>query len=160
MTFVRLSDNSELNQTPKLESFAADRFKGGQYNHWDMKQLGIKANLPDLLAAILPRQIREIDERLPVRQRLCDRYRSAFKDTGIRLVQQVDDCVDACHLFTIGVPANIRDKVINILNENGISVTVNFRALPDLAYYASRNATCYYKCYLKKWHRLDTLRAR
>ena len=129
-----------------MSAKAADRFKGGQYNHWDMKQLGIKANLPDLLAAILPRQIREIDERLPVRQRLCDRYRSAFKDTGIRLVKQVDGCIDACHLFTIGVPVDVRDKAINILNENGISVTVNFRALPDFAYYASRYPEAELRC--------------
>ena len=135
---TKLYENMLETRLHGMSATAVDRFKGGQYNHWDMKQLGIKANLPDLLAAILPRQIREIDERLPARQALCDRYRSAFKGAGIRLVQQVDDCVDACHLFTIGVPANIRDKAINILNENGISVTVNFRALPDLGYYANK----------------------
>ena len=40
-----------------MSAIAADRFKSGQYRHWDMGRLGVKANLPDLLAALLPPQI-------------------------------------------------------------------------------------------------------
>ena len=36
---------------------AADRFQRGQYRHWDMELLGVKANLPDVLSAYLPPQI-------------------------------------------------------------------------------------------------------
>jgi UDP-4-amino-4-deoxy-L-arabinose-oxoglutarate aminotransferase len=121
-----------------MSATAVDRFKGGKYNHWDMMQLGTKANLPDLLAVLLPRQINEIDERRPMRQALCDKYYSAFENTQIRLVEKVQGCKDACHLFTIGVREDFRDEAINILNENGISVTVNFRALPDLTYYSDK----------------------
>lgn len=121
-----------------MSATAVDRFKGDQYNHWNMKQLGIKANLPDILAALLPKQINEIDAKLQKREALCDRYRTAFLGTPLRLIQPLEDCLDACHLFTIGVPAAIRDTAINILNENGISVTVNFRALPDLSYYGEK----------------------
>lgn len=121
-----------------MTATAVDRFKGGRYNHWDMMQLGTKANLPDLLAVLLPRQIREIDERLPVRQALCNKYRAAFENTPIRLVEKVEGCQDVCHLFTIGVREDLRDKAISILNDNDISVTVNFRALPDLTYYGDK----------------------
>ena len=33
-----------------MSAGAIDRFKLGGYRHWDMKQMGMKANLPDLLA--------------------------------------------------------------------------------------------------------------
>ncbi len=121
-----------------MSATAVDRFRGGKYNHWDMKQLGIKANLPDILASLLPRQIREIDDRLALRKELYNKYHNAFANSPIRLVQQLEDCTNACHLFTIGVEEELRDKAISILNENGISVTVNFRALPDLSYYGEK----------------------
>ena len=34
-----------------MSAIAVDRFASNRYNHWDMKRLGTKANLPDLLAA-------------------------------------------------------------------------------------------------------------
>jgi UDP-4-amino-4-deoxy-L-arabinose-oxoglutarate aminotransferase len=121
-----------------MSASAIDRFRGGRYNHWDMRNVGVKANLPDLLAALLPAQIATIDKRLPERQALAARYRAAFADTPLRLPADIADCTDACHLFTIGVPASLRDIAITTLNEAGISVTVNFRALPDLTYYRER----------------------
>ncbi|OXT02645.1 DegT/DnrJ/EryC1/StrS aminotransferase [Notoacmeibacter marinus] len=119
-----------------MSATAIDRFKGGKYNHWGMEQLGVKANLPDLLAALLPRQIETIDELLSQRHALAGRYRAAFDGTGLRMPAIVEGATDAAHLFTIGV--NERDRVIAILNNAGISVTVNFRALPDLGYYAKK----------------------
>lgn len=119
-----------------MSATAVDRFRGGRYNHWDMNQLGVKANLPDLLAALLPHQIETIDTRLDERHALAARYREAFEGAGLRLPAPVAGAVDASHLFTIGVED--RDRVIAMLNEAGISVTVNFRALPDLGYYRER----------------------
>ena len=46
-------------------SAIADRFLSGKYNHWDMNRLGTKANLPDLSAALLPKQIGSSDKRCP-----------------------------------------------------------------------------------------------
>jgi UDP-4-amino-4-deoxy-L-arabinose-oxoglutarate aminotransferase len=118
-----------------MSASAADRFKGGRYNHWDMARLGVKANLPDLLAALLPGQIASIDDKLRQRQGIVERYRAAFSGTPLRLPSTIDRCLDAHHLFTIGVPEPLRDRIISQLNDAGIAVTVNFRALPDLTYY-------------------------
>lgn len=65
-------------RTHGMSAMAINRFAGGKYNHWDMERLGTKANLPDLLAALLPRQISTIDERLPQRQAVAQRYRNAL----------------------------------------------------------------------------------
>jgi UDP-4-amino-4-deoxy-L-arabinose-oxoglutarate aminotransferase len=119
-----------------MSATAIDRFKGGKYNHWGMEQLGVKANLPDLLAALLPRQIDTIDEQLLQRRALANRYRAAFEDLNLRMPVPVVGATDALHLFTIGL--NARDCAIALLNNVGISVTVNFRALPDLGYYAKK----------------------
>jgi dTDP-4-amino-4,6-dideoxygalactose transaminase len=118
-----------------MSAMAADRFAGGKYNHWDMARLGAKANLPDLLAALLPTQIKSVDSRLPERQRLADRYRFAFSDGPLRLVKQLQQAKSAEHLFVIGVPNGKRDAAIALLNEAGIGVTVNYRSVPSLSYY-------------------------
>ncbi len=129
-----------------MTASAVDRFKGGRYNHWDMTRLGVKANLPDLLAALLPSQIETIDGRLPERQALSERYREQLSDTPIRLPGRSVNSLDACHLFAIGVAEGCRDRAIFLLNDAGISVTVNYRALPELRYYGDRYPEAAERC--------------
>ncbi len=121
-----------------MTATAVNRFAGGRYNHWDMKRLGIKANLPDLLAALLPAQIRTIDARLQQRLEVVRRYDEALANGPFRQLGAVAGCTSAAHLYVIGIPSGRRDEAIAILNEAGIGVTVNYRALPELTYYRAR----------------------
>lgn len=118
-----------------MSAIAADRFTGGRYNHWDMMRLGTKANLPDLLAALLPQQIASIDERLPHRKSVADRYRAAFAGGPLRLVKQLQNCKSAEHIFPICVPGGRRDEAIKALNDAGVPVTVNYRSVPGTTFY-------------------------
>jgi dTDP-4-amino-4,6-dideoxygalactose transaminase len=121
-----------------MTAIAVDRFAGGHYNHWDMVRLGTKANLPDLLATLLPSQIRTIDERLPARRAVADRYRNAFDGGPLRLVERLPNCLSAEHIFPIGVPGGERNSAIAALNGADISVTVNYRAVPGTRFYKAR----------------------
>lgn len=122
-----------------MTATAVDRFAGNRYNHWDMKRLGIKANLPDLLAALLPPQISSIDARLQRRLDIAARYDKAFAGGPLRMLGAIEGCVSAAHLYVIGIPSGRRDEAIAILNEAGIGVTVNYRALPEVSYYRTRH---------------------
>jgi dTDP-4-amino-4,6-dideoxygalactose transaminase len=121
-----------------MSAGAADRFKGGLYRHWDMTRLGVKANLPDLLAALLPPQIETIDARLPRRETLARRYEDAFRGTALRLVAGAKGALHARHLFAIGVPAPVRDRALALLGEHGVGATVNYRSVPTLTWYRER----------------------
>lgn len=121
-----------------MSAGAADRYSRGTYRHWDMARLGVKANLPDLLAALLPRQIDTIRERLRIRTAIANKYKEALADTPIRTVKIQNRAVSAWHLFPIHVAPDRRDEAIAILNENGIGVTVNYRSVPTLSYYAQK----------------------
>lgn len=123
-----------------MSAGAADRFKNGTYRHWDMETLGVKANLPDLLAALLPNQIASIRERLPQRHALANYYRSVFADSGLRMAAIEQGVNSAEHLFPIHVPASIRDTAIAALNARGIGVAVNYRSVPTLSYYRRKYA--------------------
>jgi dTDP-4-amino-4,6-dideoxygalactose transaminase len=117
---------------------AIDRFRDGEYRHWDMEILGCKANLPDLLAALLPEQIETVDQRLPRRQTIAQRYRAAFADGPLELHRVHAACVGAEHLFPIHVPETCRDEAIAILNAAGIGCTVNYQAVHATHYYSRK----------------------
>jgi UDP-4-amino-4-deoxy-L-arabinose-oxoglutarate aminotransferase len=117
---------------------AVDRFSGGRYNHWDMILLGTKANLPDLLAALLPPQIETVRQRLPLRQAIANRYREAFAELPVRLARVLPGCSTAEHLFPIHVNPAVRDQAIMALNSRGVNVTVNYRAVPFTTYYKTK----------------------
>jgi UDP-4-amino-4-deoxy-L-arabinose-oxoglutarate aminotransferase len=117
---------------------AADRFQRGQYRHWDMERLGVKANLPDVLSAYLPPQIATIRQRLPARQAIADRYREAFERTPIRMARLAPGSDSAEHIFPIHVPPPVRDEAIAALNLREIGVAVNYRSVPTLTYYRNK----------------------
>ena len=117
---------------------AADRFHKGSYRHWDMAMLGVKANLPDLLAAYLGPQIATIRDRLPERQAVANRYRAAFRETGVRMQKVLPGCESAEHVFPIAVPESVRDEAITVLNGREIGVAVNYRSVPTLTYYQEK----------------------
>jgi UDP-4-amino-4-deoxy-L-arabinose-oxoglutarate aminotransferase len=121
-----------------MSAGAADRFSEGQYRHWDMETLGVKANLPDVLAALLPNQIETILERLPMRQAIADRYREAFEGTGVTVPRRVQGCVSAEHIFPIHVDPEIRDSLLLALGDSQIGATVNYRSVPTLTYYRTK----------------------
>jgi UDP-4-amino-4-deoxy-L-arabinose-oxoglutarate aminotransferase len=121
-----------------MSSGAVDRFKTGGYRHWDMERLGIKANLPDLLAALLPPQIATVDERLLKREQVALRYERAFANFPIRMPRTLANSKHARHLFVIHVPPTIRDDALMRLAKRKIGCTVNYRSVPTLSYYRTK----------------------
>ena len=121
-----------------MSAGAVDRFKGGHYRHWDMLRLGTKANLPDLLAALLPPQIETVRDRLPIREELCQRYEEAFSGAPIRTAKTLQHAVSARHLFPIHVKPEWRDEFIYRITQNGVGATVNYRSVPRTSYYKGR----------------------
>ena len=121
-----------------MSAGAIDRFKQGGYRHWDMARLGAKANLPDLLSCLLPPQIKTVDRKLERRSELAAIYEAHLSDAPIRLQKLVGNAKHAHHLLAIHVPPNVRDKVLDLLGDHGIGVTVNYRSVPTLSYYRQK----------------------
>jgi UDP-4-amino-4-deoxy-L-arabinose-oxoglutarate aminotransferase len=121
-----------------MSAGAADRFKAGQYRHWEMDHLGTKANLPDLLACFLPDQIKTIDERLGVRELLADKYENAFKSSKIKFPKINSKVVHSRHLFPIYVGKSARDESLLALGNSNIGATVNYRSVTSMNFYKSK----------------------
>jgi UDP-4-amino-4-deoxy-L-arabinose-oxoglutarate aminotransferase len=121
-----------------MSAGAADRFKAGQYKHWGMDHLGTKANLPDLLACFLPDQIKTIDERLPLREKIAQNYEKALLGSGILVPAVMPGIVHSRHLFPIQVGSKVRDQVLLKLGEMQVGATVNYRAVTTMNFYRQK----------------------
>lgn len=112
---------------------AAERH-GGEYEHWDMVELGYKAPMTDIDAAVLLPQLDRLDDQRDARERRVDRYEEHFSDVdAVDLVERSGQ--SAHHLLTIRVPEELRDKVLTGLGEEDVGCTVNYRAVHTLEYY-------------------------
>jgi UDP-4-amino-4-deoxy-L-arabinose-oxoglutarate aminotransferase len=129
-------------------SKAATERHGKSYQHWDLVELGYKANLTDLDAALLRVQLPKVDDKRDQREAIVRRYESLFREALARrlpiaskngvpfLVERRGKSTH--HLFTIQPPAEMRDAMLSKLGEKGIGVAVNYRAIHLLTYLQER----------------------
>lgn len=121
-----------------IDKSAADRYTK-LYKHWDMPLLGWKYNMDNIQAALLLGQLKRIDELWKRRDEIYMRYEEAFKDLkDIKLMKSVANSRHARHLFTLHAPTKRRDKILAALQERGVGVAVNYRAIHLLEYYRER----------------------
>lgn len=112
---------------------AASRYHGA-YQHWDMLRLGWKCNLDDIHSALLVSQIDRLDANWARRHEIYERYEKGFgTNPAVRRPRAAGKC--AHHLYPIWVAPEQRDSVLHSLQQRGVGVAVNFRAIHLLAYF-------------------------
>lgn len=125
-------------RTHGMSTNAAQRYTG-RYQHWDMVDLGYKANMFDIQAALLINQLPRLAGQLERRETIARRYAAAFGEIpGLDFPRVPESARSARHLFTIWVPPERRDETVWRLQEAGIGVAVNYRAVHLLTYYRER----------------------
>ncbi len=125
---------------------AADRH-GSAYQHWDIVELGYKANLTDLDAALLRPQLTFVEDKRERREQIARRYAAVLRESVAEFsslppsVHGVPWLVEprgrsSHHLFTIHAWPGERDALLALLGQSGIGTAVNYRALHTLTYFA------------------------
>ena len=106
------------------------------YNHWDIKKISLKSNMTDISASILLAQIKKIDANWKKRKIIWNKYSIFFKKFNeIKLLEKVRGSKHAMHLFTILVPAKLRDKILKELINKNIGVSVHYRSISNVTFY-------------------------
>ena len=121
-----------------MDKSVLDKYK--TFSHWDMMELGYKANLSDIQAALLLPQIKKMGGYLEKREQIARKYERAFSVMGIDFPIKLPNVTHSRHLFTIWVKDGTRDDIIGYLQQKGIGTAVNYRALHLLDYYRKRYA--------------------
>lgn len=120
-------------RTHGMSRDAATRYTE-KYRHWDMILLGWKYNLDDIHSALLVRQMDRLDEYWRRRQYIWERYDEGFSDIPAVRTPETRGR-SARHLYTIRVDPDKRDSILHRLQDNGIGVAVNYRAIHTLTYF-------------------------
>jgi len=132
-----IADKLRLLRLHGMNKGAADRYTK-KYEHWDMLLCGWKYNMDNIQAALLIGQLQRVESLLIRRQEIVSKYVQAFSIMkGVSFPAVRADSKSARHLFTIWVDPSKRDLVLARLQDAGIGVAVNFRAIHLLTYYAN-----------------------
>ena len=115
--------------------------KGGLiWDHYDIKFVGLKYNMIDINAALGIAQLKKIEPMLKQRIKLVKNYIKHLKDLPV-FFQNTNKYKfkNAHHLFTIVLDKKKtkkkRDYLLRYLNEKGIGVGVNYRAVTSMSCY-------------------------
>ena len=121
-----------------LAKSAADRYTN-HFEQYDVDLFGWKYNMDNIHAAILVEQVEKLDGFLKRRGEIYDRYADAFKNIdGIELHLIRPEARHAYHLLTILVDPGKRDRMLGMLQDRGVGVSVNFYPVHMLTYYRER----------------------
>lgn len=112
-----------------------NRHKVKHYVPHDVVHLGIKANMPDLLALLLKPQILDADATRLRRQAVADRYHAAFAGMQLEFPKVADGCEHAWWVYPIGIGSDNRDAVLTELTARGIRTQNHFTPLHEVSYY-------------------------
>jgi dTDP-4-amino-4,6-dideoxygalactose transaminase len=114
---------------------ANDRHNEG-YKHWDMSVLGWKYNMDNIQAALLLPQMERLEENWRKRQVLARQYEQQLWDIPhLQRPKTLPGVNHAWHLFPVWIRDGLRDEVIQEMQDAGISVMVNYRAIHLLTYF-------------------------
>lgn len=133
---------AEWLRSARLHGMSADAWRrylpGGSWRY-DVREAGLKANLPDVAAAVGRVQLRHLDGWQRRRADLAARYTVALRDLpGLVLPTEPARGRHAWHLYVIRITRAFglgRDDVVTRLAELGIGTSVHFIPLHHLARY-------------------------
>jgi dTDP-4-amino-4,6-dideoxygalactose transaminase len=125
-------------RTHGMTKDAVNRYKNNKYTPWGMNRLGIKANLPDLLACVLQKQITEIFKNHLKRKKVFLYYDQLIKNLNLKTPMVNILCERAYHLYVIKVKPKQRLNIINYLNAKGVMCTINYNSITNLNYYKKK----------------------
>ena len=137
-------DLDRFARTYRLHGMSADalaRYQPGGTPTYDLVEPGIKANMPDLLAALARSQLARFETMQARRRQLVDHYRAALSGTSVQFVPAVHDPGSADHLVVVVLPEGTdRTAVVTGLKAAGVHPSVHFRPLHHFAWFGANAA--------------------
>ncbi len=126
-----------------MSRHAWQRYGTSGFRHYDITEAGHKWNMFDLQAALGLSQFARVDEWLPRRAEIVQRYRCELEGHAAVEIPSIRPHVrTAHHLFMVSlVPDALRvdrDHVLDAMQAEGIGVAVHYRALHQHTLYRDR----------------------
>ena len=112
---------------------ALSKMKAGAWEY-DIKMLGYKCNMTDIMASLGLVQLRRYENLLARRREIINKYDKAFANTRIKpLIHGAENFVGSGHLYITridGIGESERNSIISQMAEKGIATNVHYKPLP------------------------------
>ncbi|MBP5403101.1 MAG: DegT/DnrJ/EryC1/StrS aminotransferase family protein [Treponema sp.] len=136
---LKLADTMQKMRLHGMDRNAWDRYTSPKASwQYDIIAPGYKFNLPDILSAIGRVQLKKTPEMFEKRKRIADIYNKAFKDVDFVQIPP-DGKGNAWHLYLMRLNLDKltidRDEFSNLLQENGIGISMHFIPLFHFSYW-------------------------
>lgn len=120
-----------------LSNDAWGRYRVGASTDYDVLEPGLKANLPDVLAAIARSQLQRFGAMQARRREIVERYRAVVSTLpGCGIVPAAAEPGSADHLFVVVLPEGAeRRAVTGAMAEAGIGTSVHFRPVHTFTWF-------------------------
>ena len=137
------SDLARFARSFRLHGLSTDaylRYEPGCSAEYDLVEGGLKANLPDLLAALARTQLRRFDTSQARRRSLLNRYRRNLASiAGIEPIPRAAADNSADHLMLVLLPKSVeRERLRTLMSADGIGTSVHFRPLHSFTWLKGR----------------------
>lgn len=116
-----------------------------QKGNWryDVEEPGFKCNMTDILAAIGLVELERYQENLERRKEIFGQYDEAFggESWALTPLHTTPEIVSCYHLYQLridGITENQRDRIMQLIFDQDVSVNVHFLPLPTLTAYKKR----------------------
>jgi dTDP-4-amino-4,6-dideoxygalactose transaminase len=121
-----------------MSKSAADRY-AVKYQHYDMEFLGYKYNLNNIAASLLIHQLDRLETYLEQKESIAQKFNNCFADNpSIKTPAILPQSKHARHLYTIWVNPEKRDQYMQAMQEAGLGIAVNFRAVHLMSFYKEK----------------------
>ncbi len=139
---AEFADKIRILRLHGLSKDAANRYdKKGSWRY-DIVERGYKYNPTDMASVIGLNQLSRADEFHKTRRDIVFLYRKYLGGANdILTLEEKEDCVSSCHIFPVRLKNKSlaeRDRIIEILKEKGISVSVHYIPLHMHSYYRGK----------------------
>lgn len=132
-----VTNNEELYN--KLKLFRSHGIVRNDLNrpwYYEQLELGYNYRISDIQCALGISQMKKIDKFIKRRKEIVNMYNNAFKNCkDIIIPYQLDGCDSSWHLYIIQLLKKDRDKIFDILRQEGIGVNVNYIPVYKHPYY-------------------------
>ncbi len=107
--------------------------------YYEQITLGFNYRMTDLQAALGLSQLQRIDEFIPLRHSVADRYDQALRDLPLKLPRRMEGSYSSLHLYIVRVdtadsPLSHRE-IFDALRERGIGVNLHYIPVHTQPYY-------------------------
>lgn len=133
-----LAESVRITRLHGMSHDAWRRYAPGGSWRYDVVADGLKANLPDVLAAVGRVQLRSVDDWQDRRTAIAEAYQRALSHLpGLLLPEEPASGRHAWHLYSIRVTEQARvtrDELVDVLARRGIGTSVHFIPLHHLTH--------------------------